>query len=235
MSTRSVHAVVLPGAGSDARFAADAFASAFATAGTTTQTVDPDPTGVIAGYERALDDAAREHGPIIVGGISIGAAVAMSWALEHPDRVVAVLAALPPWIGVAGDAPAALSARLTSHRLNTEGLGPATAAMASSTPPWLAETLTRSWASQWPDLPGALREVADYTAPSVDELRRVRVPTALVGAVDDPVHPFDVAEVWHREIEGSALASVTLDQIGRDPGVLGRCAMDALSRTHARA
>lgn len=228
MKTWPAHAVVLPGTGSDARFAADAFVPALTTVGTSVLAVEPDPTRVVASYEAALDAAARKHGRIIVGGISIGAAVAASWSTRNPDRVAAVMAALPPWLGSPGDAPAALSARLTSHRLTTEGLEAMTAAMASSSPPWLAETLTRSWASQWPDLPSALDEAASYVAPDTLQLHGLSAPTAVIGAIDDAVHPYDIAETWHREIPHATLATVRLADIGNDPGVLGRRAVSGL-------
>ncbi|SNS24877.1 alpha/beta fold hydrolase [Rhodococcoides kyotonense] len=225
----ATHAVVLPGTGSDAHFAHDAFASALTSVGTTTLAVDPDPRRVVASYEDALDDAVRSHGPILVGGISIGAAVAVSWAREHPGAVVGVLAALPPWLGEPADAPAALSARYTSARLHELGLAEVTAGMTASSPTWLSDTLTRSWASQWPDLPSALDEAANYVAPTIDELRRTAAPTAIVAAVDDPVHPVDVGRTWHAELQKSALTTVTLDEIGSDPGVLGRRTVHALA------
>lgn len=227
--TWATHAVVLPGTGSDAVFARDTFSPALETMGTVTSAIDPDPRRVVAGYEDALDDAARRHGRIIVGGISIGAAVALSWARRHPESIVGVLAALPPWLGEPGDAPAALSARFTSARLCESGLDDVTAAMVASTPGWLSATLTRSWASQWPDLPLALNEAASYAAPTIDDLRRTFVPTAIVAAVDDPVHPRAVADTWHTALPTSSLATITLDDIGRDAGILGIRTVSALS------
>ena len=47
-------AVVLPGTGSDARFAADAFSAAFDSVGLTTVAVEPDPTAVVESYLSAL-------------------------------------------------------------------------------------------------------------------------------------------------------------------------------------
>ncbi|WP_072801984.1 alpha/beta fold hydrolase [Rhodococcoides yunnanense] len=217
----ATHAVVLPGTGSDATFAYDAFARPLRQVGITAVAAVPDPRRIVGGYEDLLVETARQHGPIVVGGISIGAAVALSWARRHPSAVTGVLAVLPPWLGLPGDAPAALSARYTSAQLTAHGLAHVTAAMASSTPEWLAATLTRSWASQWPHLPSALDEAANYVAPTIDELRRTEAPTAIVGAVDDPVHPFAVAQTWHTEIPRSRLSTVTLDDIGRDPGVVG--------------
>lgn len=217
----AAHAVILPGTGSDARFVTDAFALALAELGTDIEAVDPDPNAVVESYEAALSAAARVHGRIIVGGVSIGAAVAASWALRNRESVFGLLAALPPWIGDAGDSPAAMSARFTSLQLTTKGLIAVTAEMEASSPAWLAKTLRRSWASQWPSLPAALDEAAAYTAPTREELRGLTVPTAIVGAVDDPIHPFGVAESWHADISGSRLSAVALDEIGKDPGILG--------------
>lgn len=233
MTEWATHAVVLPGTGSDARFAADAFGPALSGAGTIVEAVDPDPRGVVASYEAALDAAVAEHGRIIVGGISIGAAVAAAWASRNPNRVLGILAALPPWIGAAEDAPAALSARYTAQQLTAVGLAATTDAMTASTPPWLAQTLTRSWKSQWPDLPAALIEASKYVSPDRESLARLAVPTAIVAADDDPVHPFEIARIWHAEIPDSSLTTVTLDDIGADPGILGHRAVAALKASLA--
>ncbi|MBI3690297.1 MAG: alpha/beta hydrolase, partial [Mycolicibacterium aromaticivorans] len=105
---RGVTAVLLPGTGSDDDYVYRAFAGPLHGVGAVVATPAPQPARLIAGYLEALDDAARS-GPIIVGGVSIGAAVTLAWALAHPGHAVAVLAALPAWSGAAQSAPAALS------------------------------------------------------------------------------------------------------------------------------
>lgn len=229
MTSRAPHAVVLPGTGSDARFAQEAFGRGLSSLGATVVAVEPDPRGIVASYEAALDAAADEHDRILVGGISIGAAVAASWALRNPDSTRAVLAVLPAWIGEPTSAPAALSARYTAHRLTVDGLAATTDDMAASTPTWLSTTLARSWASQWPHLPSALLEAADYVAPGRAELAQLAVPTVIVAAVDDPVHPLTVGEIWQTLIPTAALTTVTLAEIGADPAVLGDRAVVALT------
>ncbi|MBS9372575.1 alpha/beta hydrolase [Rhodococcus sp. B50] len=222
-------AVVLPGTGSDACFAEKAFGPELRRRGITPITVDPDPRGVVASYVAALDDAAAD-GPILVGGVSIGAAVALRWAFDNPDRVVGVLAALPAWTGDPLEAPAAASARWTATELRTHGLEAVTAAMAASSPSWLAGELTRSWSAQWPDLPSALDEAARYRSLDVDELRAVRAPAGVAAAVDDAVHPLEVGRQWAREIPRAELATVELAQVGSDPAVLGTLCLTALDR-----
>ncbi len=221
-------AVVLPGTGSDARFADDAFSAALSDVGSTTLAVEPDPAGVVESYLAALDHAAQRHGPILVAGISLGAAVAARWALDNPSSTIALALALPAWTGDPSDSPAATSARFTARSLREDGLAAVSAAMASSSPEWLARTLRRSWAAQWPGLPDALDEAARYRSLDLAGLARIQLPTVVVGAVDDAVHPIDIARQWAGTIPNCALRSVTLDDIGRDPGCLGRAAVDGL-------
>src|ERR1700736_1427803 len=72
---RAVRAVVLPGTGSDDDYITRAFGGPLRDAGATLLAPPPQPTRLIGGYLSELADAARE-GPIVVGGVSIGAAVA---------------------------------------------------------------------------------------------------------------------------------------------------------------
>ena len=223
----SVVTVLLPGTGSDEDYLRRAFAAPLEQAGAVVVAVPPEPEQLVSGYLRALDEAAL-GGPIAVGGISIGAAVATCWALANPGRTVAVLAALPPWTGAPGAAPAALSARHTAARLRREGLAATTAAMTSSSPPWLAEELARSWLRQWPNLPDAMDEAAAYVGPTAIELGRLAAPMAVVGASDDPIHPIIVAREWASAVPHAALSTVTLDQFGPQPAVIGAAALAAL-------
>jgi pimeloyl-ACP methyl ester carboxylesterase len=88
--------------------------------------------------------------------------------------------------------------------------------------------LTRSWLAQWPDLPDAMAEAAAYVAPTVEELATLTVPMGLAAAVDDPVHPADVAVEWAAAARHAALRTVTLDEMGADPSRLGAACVAAL-------
>lgn len=225
INLRGVTAVLLPGTGSDEDYLRRAFAGPLAQAGMTLTAVSPESDGLVAGYRRALDAAT---GPIVVGGVSIGAAVATRWALEHPGRAMAVLAVLPPWTGAPDGAPAALSARHTADQLRRAGLAATTAAMRSSSPAWLADELSRSWRRQWPGLPDAMDEAAAYPGPSAAELGRLATPMAVVAAPDDLIHPSKIALEWASSVPRAALRTVTLEQFGPDPTALGAAGLAAL-------
>ncbi|MCV7164801.1 alpha/beta hydrolase, partial [Mycobacterium stomatepiae] len=90
----------MPGTGSDDDYVRRAFHYPLQQVGATLVTHRPQPDRLIQGY---VDDRRRggpRSGPILVGGVSIGAAVAAAWSLRHPEQVVGVLAALPAWTGV---------------------------------------------------------------------------------------------------------------------------------------
>ncbi|HTQ19226.1 alpha/beta hydrolase [Mycobacterium sp.] len=223
-----VTTVLLPGTGSDDDYVDRAFSAPLQEVGALVVTPPPQPGRLIDGYLSALDDAARA-GPIGVGGVSIGAAVAAAWALAHPDRVVAVLAALPAWTGEPGSAPAALAARHSASQLRRDGLEATTTQMQASSPPWLADELTRSWRNQWPLLPDAMEEAAAYVAPSHADLGRLRAPLGVAAAVDDPIHPLQVGVDWATAAPHAALRTVTLEQIGSDTAALGAACLAALA------
>jgi pimeloyl-ACP methyl ester carboxylesterase len=228
VNLHGVTTVLLPGTGSDDDYVYRAFSAALHDVGAVVVTPPPEPDRLIEGYRHALDDAARA-GPIAVGGVSIGAAVATAWALSHPGHVVAVLAALPPWTGTPNTAPAAQAARHSAHLLRRDGLVAATAAMRASSPPWLADELTRSWVGQWPSLPDAMDEAARYIAPTCGELEGLTVPMGVAAATDDPVHTVEVALEWVAAAPEAALRTVRLSEMGADPSVLGAACVAALA------
>jgi pimeloyl-ACP methyl ester carboxylesterase len=224
---RGVTAVLLPGTGSDDDYVYRAFAVALHDAGAVVVAPAPQPDRLIDGYIAELDNAAR-LGAIAVGGVSIGAAVAVNWALANPTRALAVLAALPPWTGSPESAPAAQAARYSADVLRRDGLVSATSQMRASSPSWLADELTRSWAGQWPSLPDAMEAASRYVSPTGAELRRLTVPMGVAAASDDPVHPLEVGLEWVAAAPRAALRTVTLDDMGVDPSVLGAACLAAL-------
>ena len=71
-------------------------------------------------------------------------------------------------------------------------------------------------------------EAADFVAPTCLELERLTVPMGVAAAVDDPIHPLDVAVEWVTAAPRAALHTVTLDEIGADPAALGAACLAAL-------
>jgi pimeloyl-ACP methyl ester carboxylesterase len=223
--------VLLPGTGSDDNYVYRAFSGPLQDVGAILVTPAPQPDRLIDGYLAALDLAlaAARGRPIGVGGVSLGAAVAASWALAHPEQTIAVLAALPAWNGDSSSAPAAHAGRYTAAQLRRHGLETTTSQMRASSPPWLADELARSWRVQWPQLPDAMEEAAAYVAPSCAELSRLAPPLGVVAAVDDPIHPLQVAVNWVAAAPQAALRTVTLEEMGAHTAALGVACLAALA------
>lgn len=235
VNLHGVRTVLLPGTGSDEDYLRRAFAGPLRQVGATLIAVAPEPRRLVAGYLDALEEAAAS-GPIAVGGVSLGAAVAAAWALScatsragsGPEPVIAVLAALPPWIGASDDAPAAQSARYTAEALRRDGLTATVAAMRASSPAWLADELSRSWRRQGPDLADALEQAAGYAAPRPADFGRLAAPMGVVAVSDDPTHPLAVARRWVAAAPRAALRTVTLADFGPHPAALGTACLEAL-------
>lgn len=224
---RGATVVLLPGTGSDDDYVYRAFSPALHDCGAVVVTPAPEPERLVEGYRQALN-AAAHSGPIVAGGVSIGAAVATAWAAAQPDLAIGVLAALPAWTGAPDGAPAALAARYSAQMLRRDGLIASVAQMREGSPAWLGDELARSWAGQWPELPDAMDEASRYVAPTLDELARLAVPLGLAAATDDQVHPVEVALDWVAAAPRAALRTVTLTEMGADPAALGRACVAAL-------
>ncbi|GAC68892.1 hypothetical protein [Gordonia soli] len=213
--------IAMPGTGSDGDYVTRAFGPAAARLGVPLVALEPS-SDLVTSYLSQIDDHAAEHARILVGGVSIGAAVALRWALRAgADRCAGVFAALPAWTGRPETAVAASAARSTAADLRTDGLETTIAAMRAGSPAWLADELTRSWRALHPGLVGHLEDAADHTAPELAEIATLGSPLAIVTAADDPIHPRTVALDWASAAPTSAVVEITLEIWGRDPAVLG--------------
>lgn len=214
--------VAIPGTGSDADFIRRAFGPAAADLGLTLIALDP-TNDLVNGYRAQLEQASKASAPIVVGGVSIGAAIALEWALGDTSgrRCAGVWAALPAWSGSPDTAVAAASAQATAHNLRCEGLDATIAAMVSTSPQWLAAELTRSWRALYPGLTDQLFTAANYHAPECADIAGLTAPLALAAAPDDPLHPIDIARSWSAAAPHAHIETVTLSQWGADPSVLG--------------
>jgi pimeloyl-ACP methyl ester carboxylesterase len=226
-------AILLPGSGSDEVFVTAAFARPLAALGF--RLVAPRPTpgvSVVSGYVEALDQGVGAG--VVVGGVSLGAQVAARWAADRIARGLpgpaALLLALPAWTGEPGDAPAAVAARASSATLRRNGLIATLSDARANTPEWLGSELARAWTRHGEALADSLETTACTSGPTPEQLGALRVPVGVVGLLDDPVHPIEVALRWQALLPRAALVTTTLTAMGRDPETLGRAAALAWSR-----
>jgi pimeloyl-ACP methyl ester carboxylesterase len=213
-------AVVLPGTASDEVFVRSVFDTPLAQVGLRLTT----PESTTVDEHLAALDAAWTGTPVVVGGISLGAHVAATWAARHPERCAGLLVALPAWHGPAGDAPAALAARASATVVERDGVDAALVGVGG----WLGVELSRAWRRHGPRLATTLRAAAESTAPTTQELAGLRVPTGVAACTDDPIHPLEVAQSWTTALPQAALQTTTLTAFGTDRTTIGRAAVLAL-------
>lgn len=226
-------AMLLPGTGSDDVFVRSAFADSVTALGLDFHAASPRGGGhFIAGYLADLDSAAAD-GPIVAGGVSIGAHVAAQWAVRNPDRCAGLLLAMPAWSGAPDGAPAARLASASARLVTEHGVEEAIRTARAGAPGWLADELARAWRRYGADLAPSLAAAAAEPAPTLADLRTLAIPVGLACCTDDPVHPAPIAEDWAAALPIAAVIRTTLTALGADRAVLGRAAVTALRTADA--
>lgn len=230
--------VVLPGTGSDEVFVRAVFGAPSAEVGLHLVTPAPRHGSHLAEHHlAALDAAAEKYGPIVVGGISLGAHLAAEWAAANPDRCAGLLAAMPGWYGAPdtadGTAPGSATAGISAAAVAADGIDAALAATTRDVPPWLAAELDRAWRRAGDELAASLLVAVDRPAPTLDMLAGITVPAGVACCLDDPVHPIGVAARWTTALPAAELHTITFAEFGADRTALGRAALAGLlARMH---
>lgn len=156
--------------------------------------------------------------PVAVGGISMGAAMALRLAVTRPDLVPALVLSRPAW--VTGDAPANMQPNAVAGRMLAQGLAAFeasdTARMLAVQGPDNLSSLRGFFQRQPQDVTAALLTRISADGPGVTEadLAALRIPVLVLGSAEDYVHPFAHAEALARMIPGARL--VDLPPKGRD-------------------
>jgi pimeloyl-ACP methyl ester carboxylesterase len=173
-------------------------------------------------------DAVLRHldvGRAALVGSSMGAATAMAFALEHPERVAALVQITPAYTGYArtsavdGDSWAAVAEALERGGVDAfvevaqpEGLPER----------WreIAREATRQRMERHED-PGAvaaaLRQIPRSVAwKGLEQLERLDVPVLIVGSRDDAdaIHPLGVAQEYERKLPR---AELVVEERGKSP------------------
>jgi pimeloyl-ACP methyl ester carboxylesterase len=160
----------------------------------------------------------------IVGGVSVGAILAMRYALSPAGTDLdGLLVALPPPRGQASTEDSDTGPPPDIQALIDE--------VAQGAVPWVADEIRAAWPKYQPtELIRELTTASRAMPPGPEELARCKVPTGIVALADDPLHPLDVAEMWARMIPSVAVETVQLSEPAGDVAVIGAAAVRAWQR-----
>lgn len=161
----------------------------------------------------------------VVGGISMGAAVALNFALRYPEHVLGLVLSRPAWL----DGPMPLNARIYGEiaRLICEH-GPQ-----KGLEHFLETEMYRDVLRQSPDAANSLvgqfshpraeetvvkleRIPQDTPCHHLDALRSIRVPTLVLANRQDPIHPFDYGMTLAQCIENAAFQELTPKSVSKE-------------------
>ena len=161
----------------------------------------------------------------VVGGVSMGAGLALNFALRYPARTLGLVLSRPAWL----DRPLPdnlLSLPRIAHYLRQ--FGPEAgfeqyqanegwdALVAAS--PDTADSVARQFADAWAVEAVARLEQIPNDVPNRDraEWAAIRVPTLVLANRQDPVHVFEYGQVLARAIPGAEFKELTAKSVSRD-------------------
>lgn len=161
---------------------------------------------------------ARRLKPIILGGISLGAAISLRIAVRRPDLVRALVLARPAWLTDAAPAnqmPNIEVGKILSGRLPevtaqffAEGQ---TADQLKRNAPDNLNSLMGFFAREPREVTAALLSqiAADGPGVSSEDIRNIAVPVLVLGTERDIIHPFHYCKVLSGLIDKSRLVKIT--------------------------
>jgi pimeloyl-ACP methyl ester carboxylesterase len=162
--------------------------------------------------------AARAKPPSIIGGISMGAAIALHLAVHQPHLVKALVLARPAWVTEATPPNlkpnfevGELLAQHTPERAKAIFLQGETARhLAQHAPDNLASLTGFFTRDPIATTSSLLTSIAsDGPRVTVDHLRNIKIPTLIIATGQDVIHPLPTAHALHELIPTSRLVTLT--------------------------
>ena len=163
--------------------------------------------------------------PVVLGGISMGAAMALRIATRRPDLVRGLLLARPAWM--AGSAPANMQPNALVGELLRRF--PAPAARMQFEMSETARELSRAAPDNLASLrgffsrdPAAIttellcRISADGPGVTEEQIRAIQTPAMVIGTARDSVHPLDMAKELASWIPGAKMVEITPKAVSPD-------------------
>jgi pimeloyl-ACP methyl ester carboxylesterase len=156
--------------------------------------------------------------PCVVGGISMGAAIALRLAVTRPDLVRALILARPAWLTEPGPANmrpyfevGELLARFPADEARARFEASATAAWLEREGPDNLASLRTLFARKPQAVTAAclMRIAADGPNVSAAEIARLHLPALVIGHGCDPLHPWSYAERLAAMLPEARLVRIT--------------------------
>lgn len=166
----------------------------------------------------------RMGGPVVLAGISMGAAIASRIAVRRPDLVRGLVLARPAWVAEAAPANmrpnaevGALLSRLPPEQARAEFEAGETGAMLARAAPDNLASLLGFFVREPVDVTARLLCAISADGPDVAEaeLRALALPTLVLATAQDFIHPLPHAERLARLVPNARLVEMTAKGVSR--------------------
>jgi len=159
---------------------------------------------------------------VVIGGISMGAGVALNFAVRHPERTRGLILSRVSWLTEPLPPNLTLFPKIAGL-IRDHGAHQAKELFASTVEYQTALQSSPANAASW--MLQFLRERADETfeilesipndvpTPDIASWRKIDLPTLILANGNDPQHPFEYGQVLAREIPGARFAEITAKAI----------------------
>jgi pimeloyl-ACP methyl ester carboxylesterase len=154
----------------------------------------------------------------VIGGISMGAAVALNFALRHPGRTSGLILSRPAWLD-RPDPPNLAVYDLIAQLIRTRGAHNGRAAFLDSdvyqhirhVSPDAANSLVGQFENNLAEEAVIRLERIPHCALIADmsELQAIRAPTLIMANQQDPIHPIEYGRALAQEIRGAVFHELT--------------------------
>lgn len=154
----------------------------------------------------------------VVGGISMGSAMALNFALRYPQRTLGLVLSRPAWLDRPKPENVAWTARM-AQLIRAHGAAqakvlfvdsPEYAQMAREAPVVAASLLKHFEVPRIEETVARIERIPpDSPCKHLDELRAIQVPTLVMATRQDPVHPFEYGQILADAIPGAELRELT--------------------------
>jgi len=162
---------------------------------------------------------------VIIGGISMGAAVALRVAVLKPDIITGLILARPAW--VTSSSPknmkpflevAELLHKLPVSKALNSFLKSEIAIQLSTESPDNLLSLKNIFYRSPQNITSALIKAIANDGPGIsdNEVRKIKIPTLIIGNHYDKIHPLEYATTLSKMIKTSNLVVITSKSINRD-------------------
>ena len=158
-----------------------------------------------------------EIGQAVIGGISLGSAVAVSATLRYPDRVLGLVVSRPAWIGgpqVGNVRRYAMIAGLIRELGAKEGRKaflntPEYQAMDRESPDCARSLISQFEQPRAEECVDRLERLSSDSPCNRTDYARIQVPTLILGNRQDPIHPWEYSQTLAQLIPDAVLRELT--------------------------